>query len=356
MTEVLILAAAIGFQLLDKAPNGDPLFEGPVAVRCHSNGNIFVTDDIGHRILVFDHAGRVQRTLGTHGAGAGQLLSPDAVHWDDEWLYVADAGGNRIQVWTYDGRHHHDIGRHPRWRRALGPGLVLAATVLLSAFLAVALVPAWRQTGASLILLLAAIAAGSAAAFVIYGTFGGLRNPRDVLVGPDGLVYVADFNGHTVRVFSRHGELVRSIGSSGPSAGRLAHPLGLAFSADGLLFVTDSDHHRVQVFEREGRPVKMFGRRGSGAGEFMHPHGIAIGADGLIYVADRGNRRIQVWDPAGTVVEVVRGDEEPQSFTPAGIATCNGDHLLIADLTGHRVVAQPVDVTRDAPGANKGER
>jgi DNA-binding beta-propeller fold protein YncE len=200
LTEVLILAAALGFQLLDTAPNGDPLFEGPVAVRCHSNGNIYVTDDIGHRVLVFDRAGRVQKRLGSYGAAPGQLLSPDAVHWDNERLYVADAGANRIQAWTDDGHHLHDIGRHPSWRRALGPGLALSAAVLLSAFVVVALVPAWRQTGLALPLLLAGIAVGSAAAFVIYGTFGGLRNPRDVLVGPDGLVYVADFNGHAVRV------------------------------------------------------------------------------------------------------------------------------------------------------------
>ena len=74
----------------------------------------------------------------------------------------------------------------------------------------------------------------------------------------------------------------------------------------------------------------------------MHPHGIAIGDDGLIYVADRGNRRIQVWDPAGTVVLVIRGDDGPGSFTPAGIATCGSD-LLIADLVGHRIVVRPVD-------------
>ena len=237
MTEVLILAAALGFQFLDTAPNGDPLFEGPVAVRCHSNGNILVTDDIGHCIFAFDDTGRVRRTLGSHGAAPGQLLSPDAVHWDDERLYVADAGANRIQVWTYDGRHLFDNGSHPRWRRALGPALALLAAVLLSAFAVVALVPAWRQAALVLPLLLSAIAAGAAAAFVIYGTFGGLRNPRDVLVGPDGLIYVADFNGPAVRVFTRDGELVRSIGNSGPSDERLAHPLGLAFSGDGLLLV-----------------------------------------------------------------------------------------------------------------------
>jgi len=342
LTEVLILAAALGFHLLDKAPNGDPLFEGPVAVRCHSSGDIFVTDDISHRIFVFDNAGRVQRRLGAHGSGAGQLLSPDAVHWDDQRLYVADAGGNRIQVWTYDGHHLYDIGRHPRWRRALGPGLALAAAAILSALLVVALIPSWRHSGLALILALAGIAVGCTAAFVIYGTFGGLRNPRDVLLGPDGLIYVADFNGHAVRVFTRDGELLRSIGNSGPSDRRLAHPLGLAFSADGRLLVTDSDHHRVQVFARDGRPERMFGRRGSGPGEFMHPHGIAIGTDERIYVADRGNRRVQIWDPTGTLIQVSRGDEGPQSFTPAGIAVCDRD-LLIADLTGHRIVVRPLD-------------
>jgi sugar lactone lactonase YvrE len=135
---------------------------------------------------------------------------------------------------------------------------------------------------------------------------------------------------------------VRTIGNGGPREGRLAHPLGLAFDANGLLLVTDSDNHRVQVFARDGRPVRMFGRRGAGAGEFMHPHGIATGADGHIYVADRGNRRIQVWDAEGTVVRTLRGDEGTDSFTPAGITLCEGDNLLIADLTGHRVVARTV--------------
>jgi sugar lactone lactonase YvrE len=327
---------------LDRTADGTPLFQGPVAVRWHPDGRLFVVDDLSHRLLVFGAHGDPLQTFGGHGPGPGELMWPDAVHWDATGdLLVADTGANRIQVWRADGRYVREFGRLPRWRRAVGPGLgVLALALIAAAAVLWTTAPLGRSLAAPVAALAAGMLAAGGWAYVTFVLFGGLQNPRDVLVGPGGLVYVSDFGGHAVRVFDRAGGLVRSIGSDRRAGGSLKRPLGLG-QAGGRLFVADSGNSRVQVFSADGTFIRSLGRRGSGPGELDTPHGLAIGPDGLLYIADRGNARIQLWTTDGTVVRIVTPPPEPgrtEAFAPGGLSVDDVGTLAVADIAGHRVV------------------
>ena len=340
---MLLVATAVSFMVLDTLPHGERLFESPVSVRSHPDGRIFVTDDAAHRIRVFDESGRLLRTLGHHGPGPGELMWPDAVHWGPDGLfYVADAGANRIQVWSEDGRHLRDIGRPSRWRRWAG---VLSGIVALTLLLAILVVALWPLAvpRAVVVMLTAGLVAGTvgwmASTFVL---FGGLRNPRDVAVGPDGRIYVTDFNGDAARIFSPAGELVKTLRGRDQDD-RLRQPLGLAIASDGRVFVSDSGNHRVQVFDHDGHVIATLGRRGPSDGELSSPHGVAIGG-GLVYVADRGNRRVQVWTLEGVSLPAMKVEGGPETFTPAGLSLTEDGTLLIADLEGRRIIARRVRV------------
>jgi DNA-binding beta-propeller fold protein YncE len=189
-------------------------------------------------------------------------------------------------------------------------------------------------------LLAAAFVAGLGATALSLGTLQGLRNPRDVLVGRDGLVYVSDFNGNAVRVFESTGPLVRTVGRPGSGNGELNGPLGLAHSDDGRLYVADSRNHRIQVFAADGTFLTSIGRQGTRPGELNSPHGLAIGSDGLVYVAERGNRRIQILTREGAFVGQIRGDgaDGGETFTPAGICLTPEADVWVADIDGHRLL------------------
>jgi streptogramin lyase len=83
-----------------------------------------------------------------------------------------------------------------------------------------------------------------------------LSGPKGLSVGPDGNVYLADTESHSVRMLDvKRGtlELIAGTGARGdgpdgdPLQCRLARPHGVFVDADGALFIGDSENHRVRV-------------------------------------------------------------------------------------------------------------
>jgi DNA-binding beta-propeller fold protein YncE len=349
---VSAVAANAGSPLTDngvKAFFSGPPLESPIGVRCHPDGRVFVVDDHAHRVFVFDPNGALLQSLGGFGVEGGKLLYPDAMHWDRLGrLYVADTGANRIQIWEGDGRFVREFGREPRVRQVFRVAVPAAALLLLLTYTVAAgmgiLPAAWWSSPASLALVLAGAVSSWLAVTAL--TFEGLRNPRDVLVGPNGLVYVSDFGADRVRVFRPDGVLLRSIGRPGSGRGELRKPLGLALLGDDRLFVADSKNHRVVVFGLDGTFLETLGSSGSALGEFESPHGLFVESDRTLHVTDRGNRRLQTW-------AVVRGQRKASrvrsavGLAPSGLCA-TASHLLIADSQGGQVLMVPRDLGRQS--------
>lgn len=139
-------------------------------------------------------------------------------------------------------------------------------------------------------------------------------------IGPDGTFFIVDDGDHTVRKFSRDGELLMTLGISGrPSetgydgknvgstrfgGDPFNRPTNVALGPAGELFVTDGyGNARVHRFSAEGEMIGSWGQPGSGPCEFRLPHGIMVLPDERLLVADRENDRIQVFAPDGMFVE-----------------------------------------------------
>ncbi len=66
-----------------------------------ANGNVFVTDPEGYRVLQFDAQGNIVRYWGGYGVGAGQIGLAGAVAVDPNGgLWLSDAGNNRLMHFT----------------------------------------------------------------------------------------------------------------------------------------------------------------------------------------------------------------------------------------------------------------
>lgn len=123
----------------------------------------------------------------------------------------------------------------------------------------------------------------------------------------------------------------------------LVDPLGLAVDGEGNFYVGEMDPvHQVKVFSRDGKPVRTIGKPGKHAvGTFdpdnlENPSGIDVDAQGNVWVCEfNGNlKRTSVWDAKGRCVNQVLG---PTEYGGGGdIDPADGNHFFYRGLEFRR--------------------
>ena len=183
---------------------------------------------------------------------------------------------------------------------------------------------------------------------LVIGTVGSgdgqLLQPRNMVVGPDGLLYVADSGNHRIQVFDNAGNFVRSWGEFGSNPGQLNEPWGLAVD-DEFVYVADTWNHRLQKFTQQGELVGVIGQSGSpvegqvGGGLFFGPRDVVILPDGNLLVTDTGNHRLQIIDKEGNFVQALgsQGTFPGQFSEPVGVDVGSDGSLYITDTWNGRI-------------------
>jgi sugar lactone lactonase YvrE len=120
--------------------------------------------------------------------------------------------------------------------------------------------------------------------------------------------------GHTVLKFSPQGKLLMTLGTPGEAGdppSKFTEPNDVLVAPDGSIYVAEAHNAqfldqnppngigRISKFDRDGKFIKSFGSYGYGASQFRGPHSLAMDSRGRLFVADRGNRRIQIFDQDG---------------------------------------------------------
>ncbi len=172
---------------------------------------------------------------------------------------------------------------------------------------------------------------------------GEFNEPKDLAIGPDGSIYVADTFNHRIQKLDAEGNVLKVWGSEGEVPGQFKEPWGIAVDPDGFVYVADTWNHRVQQFDLDGKLVSVIGpdrvRIGTMPGEFYGPRDIAVDSGGNIYVTDTGNHRVQVFGIHGELIAWFGGKGDGDGFfhEPVGIAIDTDGNLLVADTWNHRV-------------------
>ncbi len=161
--------------------------------------------------------------------------------------------------------------------------------------------------------------------------------PTNVLVAPNGDIYIADAGNGVIKKLS--GGMITTLQDGGGSDFSFTLPYGLAIDNSGVLYVTDFGGHAVYSIDGTTRTLLAgtSGTLGSMDGDgsaalFDEPAGITTNENGsVLFVAESGNGSIRRLDIDGSSVTV----STPGSSldTPVGmIQNPQTGALLIADL------------------------
>ncbi len=125
-----------------------------------------------------------------------------------------------------------------------------------------------------------------------FGT-GNHSDPAALVVGPDGMLYAADYFDNTItRYNAQTGALVDSFATSANPADRTA---GVAFGPDGNIYVAMETTHNILRFDAsDGSPMGEFVAAGSGG--LLGPQGIQFTDRGTLLVASYATDSVIEYD------------------------------------------------------------
>lgn len=193
-----------------------------------------------------------------------------------------------------------------------------------------------------------------------------LRQPDDIIIGPDGTMYFSDAANETVReiIQTPAGPVVQTIAGNGVPGfvdgvganARFDTPTGLALSPDGkTLFVADFGNNRIRQIDLATRNVSTFAGNGDqdsldgtpGDASFNSPLGLTIDSDGTLYVVDFGSSVIRVVDSTGNVNTLTGGKTakyrdgagvQARFHDPKGIVLDKANRILyVGDFTNYAI-------------------
>ena len=167
---------------------------------------------------------------------------------------------------------------------------------------------------------------------------GMLVFPHGMYVDREGNVWITDAQGkdgkgQQVIKFSPEGKVLLVLGKAGVAGDgpdTFNQPSDVVVAPNGDIFVADghgaASNARIVKFSKDGTFIKAWGKKGSGPGEFNVPHAIAMDSQGRIFVGDRANNRIQIFEPDGKFVA-----EWKDFGRPSDVAIDKNDMIYVND-------------------------
>ncbi|MFN8675074.1 MAG: hypothetical protein U0Z70_01730 [Thermomicrobiales bacterium] len=229
---------------------------GPTGITVAPDGQTWVADTWGHRVVALDANGQLTRTIGgpTVDLGddparvsesPGSFFGPRAVAISDDAIYIVDTGNERVQKFAPDGTFERAWGGY-----------------------------------------------GSDADHLI--------EPVGVALGPDGNVYVADSGNARISIFTPDGEPVAQWPvADWPPPDQDGIPPAfqpyLAFDAAGNLYASASNAGEIVMLNRNGEIISRIAN--AGAERLAQPLGVAVAPGGNVLITDAGRDAVFTYVP-----------------------------------------------------------
>ena len=208
---------------------GSGVFSEPHAISVTRDGRVICTDRVDHTVRVFSPEGELLETLGTQdragAAGAPFNMPTKAVVAEDGDLYASDGYGQaRIHRFNPD------------------------AELLFS----------WGEAGDGP---------------------GQFNLPHSLAVDTEGRIIVVDRENHRIQLFDGEGRALDMWKG-------LRQPMDVCVAADGIVYIAEA-YQRVSIYSPDGTLLCGWGEKGTDPGYFgSFLHGICVDSRGDLYIAD----------------------------------------------------------------------
>ena len=261
---------------LGRAGQGVAEFQRPLGLAIDEENRIYVADSGNNRVQVIDNTGGFIAEFGGRGWQRGEFDHPAdiALSFQRSYrhLYVADTGNNRIQYCNFIDQIFYPLTENV------------------------------DDTP--------------------------LDQPEGIGIGRNGEVYVVDTGNHRWIEFNVVGVPVVARGSFGSGTEQLWNPTDLAVDTHANIYIIDAGNHLIKKYDFSGNPISTWGGEGEKLGQLREPKCIALDDWNYLYVTDSGNRRIQVFAPNGKSITEF---STPTLLEPAGIAVSKTGRVFVSD-------------------------
>lgn len=275
----------------------------PSGLGVASDGNLYVIENLGYRLLKLDAAGQPLWTVGQAGTPGN-----DNAHFGDFWegpqgslavdasghVYVPDMSNDRVQVFNADGSFSRSFG---------SPG------------------------------------SGNAQ----------LDCPVGVAISPaNGDILVADTCNQRVQVYDAAWNYKLTLGTTGIAGSSERHfnsPAGVTADKTGAVYVADTNNYRVQkctLADGDYTCMTFVGERGvfSSSFDHLHPVSVAVNTAGTVAVVDQRNQRVQIFDRQGNYLTTIGGPTaygNSSFLLPMVVQFDDAGALWVVDQNNHRI-------------------
>ncbi|MCC5785491.1 MAG: NHL repeat-containing protein [Phycisphaerales bacterium] len=175
-----------------------------------------------------------------------------------------------------------------------------------------------------------------------------LSDPREMVIGPDGRLYIASRgNGSVLRYNAKEGFFLDTFVT--PGFGGLSNPEGMTFGPDGWLYVSSRGNNRIIRYNPATGASNQFvpNSTGGGTGGLNRPKGLAFGPDGHLYVASSATNSVLRFDgTTGEFIDEVVTQSQVPIAGPRGLLFDGDGYMYVASSNTNSVIrVAPVTLT-----------
>jgi hypothetical protein len=331
-------------------------FKNPTGVAVDSSGNVFVADNMNHRIrkiapdgVVTTFAGKGYKSY----SDGGFLYNPSGVTVQSGNVYIADHLNNRVCKFnstdlsginynTGSGINNNPYGLTFDSTGTLYISYRLGHTIYRFLNNVLTFVAGVRNTSG--------VSAG-------VGTNARFNNPTGITFNSEGVMYVADSGNHCIRKITSvnvvssdiTGNRIQAFSDGDWQTASFNTPLGVSAAPFGIVYVADTNNHRIRIARANGDVTTLAGNGTIGSADgvgtnamFNFPSDVRIDPFGNLFVADQGNHLIRKIEISTGVVTTVAGDGIAGFTTsrlnrPSAITLDNFRNAYVAEIGNHSI-------------------